>query len=963
MQEARVNQRFVKMLKFKKMNRIALIFVAMVLALNTTWSQTSSIVESDSLMYKKLPGMGVDDHLIIRTLENYFKERPPGDSSAVLGELILSLGQSYNFLRRSQPALRRINESLDILTNQDSVDSLLISQAEYQLSVTYLYLKRYAMAASWAKKSIKTGEKVMLRDSSLKTEQRVNGYRLMAANIANYNSDFELSEFYLNTITARGCYDGTGNTSNYTERQIAAVRAQRAIHQNDLEVAIERLLELKQVFVGEPERLALVELNLAITYIRNGDFHQAHDINESAIRKITAFYEQGDSSRLVDLVILYAQEIEILSQLGQFDQVPVMLKKGLEYANVFSSSKINYYNAELYSKAAFAARIEGEVAKAETYLDSAIIHLVEDNRPIDDTRMVRIQGNVIFNYELLLTCLLSQQKIHFLAYEQGNLNQLRLAVKCHSSIDSLVRLSRDQLSLISDVGTAVEKSRKDYNYSMVAALKLYAETGAQKDLITAWEIIAFQKSNLLSRYLNGATLADALNVPKEIVDRKAELELRLIQLEGEAGTATGKEYQDKVDSIIMTSNQVKAINEQLALDYPKLDNALRGRVRLDFKSAIKKIPEDAAVIEYFIGEDSIYAYALHREGIDVRSLELIKDLQEKVTEVVTDNTLAESLYDRLLADILADLPASVNRLQIIPDGILWNLPFSALSDRGRFLIFDYAISYAYSAGLLFDEKLRAEVKNALSDFAGFGLSYDAIIKDIQATGTRSSSDRTLLKLAGLPYAREEVATIGKLTNGDTWLDEDATKQHFLDAIPGHQQFHLAMHGLTDPENPMENALVFAADDPQEKYALFTTREILAQKIPARLAVLSACHTGAGPLESSEGIQSMARAFTFSGVKATLASRWEASDKVTHDIIIRFYQELEKGEPLDRAQQIATIAYLNQASPADQRPELWANLSLTGFTEPIHGGVNWRWFGMGVVILGLFGYAFTRFFKV
>lgn len=914
-------------------------------------------------MYKKLPEMGIDDNLIIKTLGTYLDNRPAGDTTAILGELILSLAQSYNFLKRPQSALKCLNESLDILTRQDSLPLFSVSMAEYHFSVTYLYLKRYAMAAQWVKKAIRTGEKALIEDYSERTDQRVNGYRITAANIANYNSDFELSEFYLTSITASGGYGGSGGASNYLERQIAAVRTQRAMHQNNQELAIQKLMELKQVFIGEPKRLAMVEFNLALMYVNSKEVDLAMEMNESAFGKIRVFYEQGDSSALVDLLGLYVQKIRILGDLEKFDQVLPVLEEGLGVAAVYSDAKVNYYKGELYSKAAESALKSGNVDLTKKYVDSAIVHFVENGQSIDATGMVRIKDNVIYNHELLLACLVTQQKAHALAYEQEEgIEQLKLAIQCHSAIDSLLRLSRDQLSLISDVGTAVEKFRKNYNYSMVTALKLYAETGSQEDLVSAWKIISVQKSNLLSRYLNGATLADALSVPKEIVERKEELELQLIQLEGEAGTTTGKEHQNKVDSILLINNQVRAINEQLIQDYPELDNALRGKVDLDFKQISRNVPVDVAVLEYFIGEDSIYVYAIHRGGIEVRSLQLISDLKEKATKITIDNALAESLYDKLLTDILATLPVSVNRLQVIPDGILWNLPFSALSNKGRFLIQDYAISYAYSTGLLFDEQFRKEVENTRTRFAGFGLSYDAILKEIQATDTRSSSDRNLLDLAGLPYAKDEVVAIGELTNGDVWLDKAATKQRFLDAISGYQQFHLAMHGLTDPDNPMENALVFAADGPHNKYALLTTREILAQKIPARLAVLSACHTGSGPLESSEGIQSMARAFTFAGVKATLASSWEASDKVTHDILIRFYEELRKGEPLDRAQQIATIAYLDQASPADQRPELWANLTLTGFTEPMHGNGGWYWYGLGTVLLGLLGYMLTKLFK-
>lgn len=944
------------------MSRFLLFLVVVVGTINLTWAQSKSVVENDNLTLKSLPELNLDDKLIVATLEDYLTNRPSGDSSATLGQLYLHLGESYTMLKKSRSAMRALNVSLDILTRQDSIPLFLVSRVEYYKALNYRDLQRFAMAAKWIKKSIQTGENSLAIDSTLLTEKWLNTYRIMAANIANYNFDYKLSEFYISTISSQGAYERKGKTPNFAQRQITAVRAQRELRKKNYEEGIKKLLNLKEIYSDNPNIVLKIESNLATIYLFSERVELAKAMNESAFETHRSFLEQGDSSEMNDFLLLYSQKIQILTDLEEYDQVTNVLREGVEFARMYNKSRVNYHVGNLYSNAVFAARMKGDVQEAEDYLDSSIVHFVNDPRPIDETGMVRVNGNIIYNHDRFLTCLLHQQKIHMLAYEQGNLDRLRLAVRCHTSIDSLIRLSRDQVSLISDVGIAVEKSRRHYNYSMIAALKLYAETGVQKDLANAWKIIAVQKSNLLSRYLNGATLADALSVPREIIDRKTDLELQLSQLEGEAEVATGEELQSKVESVLAINDEVRKINENLALNYPKLDDALRGKVKLDFDAIIRDIPADVAVLEYFIGTDSIYVYALHRKGIEVHTLKPITDLEEKATQAATDTTLAASLYDSLLLDVLTALPSSINRLQIIPDADLWNLPFAALRHNNRFLIRDYAISYAYSAGLLFDERIRKEVASTRTRFAGFGLSYDAILKKIQTSGTRSSTDRNLLSLAGLPYAKDEVVTIGRLTQGDTWLDEAATKEQFLVSIPDYQQLHLAMHGLTDPGNPMENALVFAANDSLEKYDLLTTREILAQKIPARLAVLSACHTGAGPLESSEGIQSMARAFTFSGVKATLASRWEASDKVTHDILIRFYQELEKGESLDRAQQIATVAYLDEASPADQRPELWANLALTGFTQPIHGGSNWLLYGLGAVLFGLLGYLSRRIMR-
>lgn len=928
--------------------KTVVVLLILFFGINSLSTQSSALIEQDRNLLKEVAELKYDHQAIINRVQPYLSERPAGDTTLMLGKILLNMGKSYFYIRRPQISLNYLNQSLAVFNQLESKPLELVALAEYHIAGNYLSLKLLSLASRWAARSIATGKQVLAADSTLANEQWLNSYRVMAANIANFNRDFELSEFYVNSVSPAGLFN-QANVPDFTNRQLSAIRAQRELQKNNYGEAIKKLEQLLITFSSDSTAIRKIESNLGIIYLQSGNSLQAGVIFDRTFDQLLRQYEQGDSSVIVDLILLYGNRIQVAIDLEQFAKVDTLLQEGLAYARKYSNLDVNFYVGDLYSNASFGSKMQGDVEASHLYLDSAIVHFIEDPTPINETGMVRIKDNVIYNRSRLLTCLLGRQKNHYLAYEQGDLNALRLAVKCHASIDSLLRYSLDQLSLVSDVGNAIKESIKDYEYSMNIALQLFKITGNEADLVNAWKIIAVQKSNLLSRFLNGATLAEALNVPGEITDRKMDLELTLSRLEKEAQTATGAKHQSVVDSVLTINAEVRKINEKLTREFPQLDHALRGKLNLDFKKIKKQLPADLAVLEYFIGNDSSVVFALHKGGIAFYSIPTITDLADKTNQIIKNDGLAQQLYDSLLAGILAQLPSTITRLHIIPDGVLWNLSFAALRNNGRFLIRDYAISYAYSAGLLFDAKLRAEVESARRHFAGFGLSYDSILKGLQQAGTRSATDRDLLNLAGLPYARAEVTAIGKLTRGDTWLDSAATKQNFLNAIPGYLQLHLAMHGLTDPDNPMENALVFASDDPNAKYALFTTREILAQKIPARLAVLSACHTGAGPLESSEGIQSMARAFTFAGVKATLASSWEASDKVTHDILIRFYEEIEKGQPLDRAQQIATLAYLDQASPADQRPELWANLMLTGFTEPLVVNSFFSWWLLALVV--------------
>jgi CHAT domain-containing protein len=126
--------------------------------------------------------------------------------------------------------------------------------------------------------------------------------------------------------------------------------------------------------------------------------------------------------------------------------------------------------------------------------------------------------------------------------------------------------------------------------------------------------------------------------------------------------------------------------------------------------------------------------------------------------------------------------------------------------------------------------------------------------------------------------------------------------------------------------------------------------VLSGNYPAELTVLSACHTGGGTLQTSEGMQSIGRAFTAAGSRSTITSTWAARDESTHDILGRFFEELKGGAAKDIALQRAIKEYLAAGTAADRRPDHWANLTLTGIVAPIDSKTPWLPIGLGVVVL-------------
>ena len=111
-------------------------------------------------------------------------------------------------------------------------------------------------------------------------------------------------------------------------------------------------------------------------------------------------------------------------------------------------------------------------------------------------------------------------------------------------------------------------------------------------------------------------------------------------------------------------------------------------------------------------------------------------------------------------------------------------------------------------------------------------------------------------------------------------------------------------------------------------------EIYGQNLNAELAVLSACNSGKGKVESSDGIVSLTQAFTHAGCPSVLMTLWEVDEKSTSEILALFYDNLQNGQGKSEALRNAKLSFLENTSFQYQDPYYWAGLVVIGNDTPI-----------------------------
>jgi CHAT domain-containing protein len=237
-----------------------------------------------------------------------------------------------------------------------------------------------------------------------------------------------------------------------------------------------------------------------------------------------------------------------------------------------------------------------------------------------------------------------------------------------------------------------------------------------------------------------------------------------------------------------------------------------------------------------------------------------------------------------------------------------------------------AVSYAYS-----NRFLNSDIASiGADDFCGFGISYD---KD---NFFFSEQEKQNEKVTALQYTVSEVHNIKSLLGGTVWVENAATKANFNKNAPKNAIIHLAMHGFLDAQDPLNSGLIFSRESPADTTNYLTGYDLYAAQLRAKLAVLSACNTGDGPLRGREGVMSLARSFAYAGCESLVMSLWSVPDKTTSDIMGKFYENLKAGQPKDIALQNAKLYHLIHAEPSRRIPNSWGAMVLIGDITPLSG---------------------------
>lgn len=339
------------------------------------------------------------------------------------------------------------------------------------------------------------------------------------------------------------------------------------------------------------------------------------------------------------------------------------------------------------------------------------------------------------------------------------------------------------------------------------------------------------------------------------------------------------------------------------------DRQIERRQTHKFSIQDLRVPDETAVISYeFTSSGQLIAYVIEPAKL-LRAVKLpITDKQVSNLAFETQTKIKDRIFfkndgKKLFDQLLKPLELRSRQLVIIPDKLLWRIPFHALSPDGqKYLIETHTISYSPSVHLL-KQLLSAPPPRRRT----IGIFANEIFNNQK-----------------LAYVNAEASSIGRLFGVAPRLS--ATKADFMKRAESSDILHFSMHAQLDSDNPLSSFLAFQQNASES--GRLTVADLLSIRLkPNSLAFLASCDTS--KVFNGEGLVSISWALLGSGSSAVISSQWEASDRATKDFSAAFYRDYLKGLSANQALQNAAISAIQNKSAGFHEPFYWAAFTLLG----------------------------------
>jgi CHAT domain-containing protein/uncharacterized protein HemY len=417
------------------------------------------------------------------------------------------------------------------------------------------------------------------------------------------------------------------------------------------------------------------------------------------------------------------------------------------------------------------------------------------------------------------------------------------------------------------------------------------------------------------------------------------------------------------------------VNPNFNKDWTKIKSHLKfDEIAIDYSIYKPRKDEDTL-------RESVYiAYLIHKDWEQPKVVELFKEGNLKaILKNQNPNTLYQTrgskaksatntkgLYDLIWSPIEQHLEG-IETIYFSPSGLLNQIPFAAIDTEDKPILAEqYNLVQLSSTYALTKDRIQPIANNTL--FIG-GINYEYTSSALTTASQENISELSMLKsLSGtrsigtkwnyLPGTLKEIKTLESLflkkNNTYSLMSANEATETSFKNLSGDSPniIHIATHGFffenpkTKPQDALninQENIYTVAEDPLVRSGLIfsganyawqngnnpytvdngilTALEISNLDLSnTDLVVLSACETGLGDIDGSEGVYGLQRAFKIAGVDLIMMSLWEVPDAETSEFMTIFYTNWLSGQEVRSA---FRNTQLKMSETYKDNPEKWA----------------------------------------
>lgn len=371
-------------------------------------------------------------------------------------------------------------------------------------------------------------------------------------------------------------------------------------------------------------------------------------------------------------------------------------------------------------------------------------------------------------------------------------------------------------------------------------------------------------------------------------------------------------------------NKINEIEKELALASTDFKN--KNNIEEKTCSNIgERLSKSEALVEFIEQDGHLFALVLkHDKDVEYVPIGEVKDIENKlqrnIYEIYHDKEFTHYLYANV-----GKLINNCSTVYYMPVGLFNQIAIGTLySGNNTYLCDAKDWKLLSNPSVIVNEESPISLSFATNMVTLWGgIDYGGNANFSVADTVKRASIKRGETLRNLRYAYQEVLDISSMFNENNirnilYTNHEATEGAFKKRSGAKDYIvHISTHGffkdnMNESNQMLQSGLFFAGANKywsndtldiikgQEDGILYSDEISKMNLSGCYLAVLSACETGLGFDESSEGVYGLQRAFKLAGTNLILMSLWEVDDRATNMLMTEFYRDLITYNDADKA---------------------------------------------------------------